>query len=342
MVYMKKWLAALIGLSLTSSLLAAGDTLLKPGHPNNYVVVKGDTLWDISGDFLNDPWKWPEIWQVNPQVSNPHLIYPGDVLSLVYVDGQPKIMVKRGGTVKLSPQMRESEHGNAIQAIPLGKIDAFLSKGRFVDPSSLKGKPYIIAGGKRHIVAGAGDQIYARGEFAGEDVTYGVFREEQLFTDPDTNEVLGLQLRNIASTNISSMDSDIATMEVNRSSEEIRIGDKVLVSEQRAITAVYQPSAPSEDIAGLIIGVEDGVTQVGKMSIVIINRGERDGLIEGNVLSILKVGEIVRDKVADELVQLPDERAGLMMVFRVYDKLSYGLVLRASQGLSVDDKVAMP
>jgi hypothetical protein len=238
--------------------------------------------------------------------------------------------------------MRESEHGNAIQAIPLGKIDAFLSKGRFVDPSSLKGKPYIIAGGKRHIVAGAGDQIYARGEFAGEDVTYGVFREEQLFTDPDTNEVLGLQLRNIASTNISSMDSDIATMEVNRSSEEIRIGDKVLVSEQRAITAVYQPSAPSEDIAGLIIGVEDGVTQVGKMSIVIINRGERDGLIEGNVLSILKVGEIVRDKVADELVQLPDERAGLMMVFRVYDKLSYGLVLRASQGLSVDDKVAMP
>ncbi|CAH0993004.1 hypothetical protein SIN8267_03143 [Sinobacterium norvegicum] len=339
---MKKWLAALIGLSLISSVLAAGDTLLKPGHPNNYVVVKGDTLWDISGNFLNDPWKWPEIWQVNPQVSNPHLIYPGDVLSLVYVDGQPRVMVKRGGTVKLSPQMRDSEHGRAIPAIPLGKIDAFLSKGRFVEPSELEGKPYVVAGGKRHLITGAGDQVYARGEFLDEDVTYGVFREETLFTDPDTNEILGLQLRNIASTNISSMDTDIATMDVNRSTEEIRIGDKILVSEQRAITAVYQPSAPDEEVDGLIIGVEGGVSQVGKMSIVIINRGERDGLAEGNVLSIMKVGEVVKDKVADELVQLPDERAGLMMVFRVFDKLSYGLVLRANQGLSVDDKVAMP
>ncbi|ROR98990.1 LysM domain-containing protein [Sinobacterium caligoides] len=341
---MKKWLAALVGIGFASSVLAASSGLLKTNHPNNYVVQKGDTLWDISDEFLNDAWKWPEIWQVNPQINNPHLIYPGDLLSLVYVDGQPRIRLKRnsGGVVKLGPTIRTDDLSRAIPAIPLEKIHAFLSKGRFIEQGDLEGKPYVVAGGKRHIISGAGDQLFARGDFDENHASYGIYRKDELFTDPETEEVLGLQMRNIGMGHLVDQQDDIATFELYSSAEEARIGDTLLASDIREVSANYLPSAPSVDISGVIIGVGKGVSQVGKMSVVVINRGERDGLAEGNVLAIMKKGEVVSDRVADEMIQLPDQRAGLLMVFRVFNKLSYGLVLKANQGLSVDDKVVMP
>ena len=338
---------AALSLILVSPLFAAsalaGDVLaLKDGHPETYVVKKGDTLWDISGMYLNDPWKWPEIWQVNPQLDNPHLIYPGDILNLVYIDGRPKLVVKRSKDIKLNPQVRISDLDLAIPAIPLDAIAPFLTQSRVVDSEALKGAPYVLAGSDGHIVAGAGDQLFARGTFDADQLAFGIFRPGKAYIDPDTEELLGYQAYSVASAKVVSLDGEIATLGLNQTSEEVRRGDRLLPDEERRISSNFLPSAPEADISGYIIAVEGGVSQIGSMDVVVLNKGERDGLQIGNVLAIYKVGERVRDPITNEVVKVPDARAGLVMVFRTFEKVSYGLVLKATKTLVVMDKVKNP
>ncbi|ARN74048.1 LysM peptidoglycan-binding domain-containing protein [Oceanicoccus sagamiensis] len=330
--------------SLISLAPQAGDELtLKEGHPQTHVVVKGDTLWDISKMFLNDPWLWPEIWHVNPQVDNPHLIYPGDVLNLVYIDGKPKLVVKRNKDVKLTPKVRISELDLAIPAIPLDAISPFLSQSRVVSKERLQDAPYVLAGNDGHIVSGAGDQLFARGEFDPEgDKNFGIFRPSDAYMDPDTDELLGYQALSIASAKVIDIEEDIATMGLNRTSEEVRRGDRLLPDEERRISSNFYPSAPEEETEGYIISVEGGVSQIGSMNVVVINRGEREGMEVGHVLAIYRVGEQVRDSITGEIVKVPDSRAGLMMIFRTFEKVSYGLVLKATRPLAVMDKVKNP
>jgi nucleoid-associated protein YgaU len=322
----------------------AGDVLsLKDGHPQTHVVRKGDTLWDISQMFLNDPWLWPEIWHVNPQVDNPHLIYPGDVLNLVYIDGRPKLVVKRGKDIKLSPQVRISELDLAIPAIPLDAISPFMTDSRIVSREQLNAAPYVLAGNEGHIVSGAGDELYARGDFEADgEKNFGIFRPGDAFLDPDSKELLGYQAYSVANGKVIGLESDIATLGLNRTSEEVRRGDRLLPDEERRISSTFYPSAPEQETNGYIISIEGGVSQVGSMDAVVINKGARDGLEVGNVLAIYRVGEKVRDTVTDEIVKVPDTRAGLMMVFRTFDKVSYGLVLKATGPLAVMDKVKNP
>jgi nucleoid-associated protein YgaU len=342
---MKKWLIGLAGALFLGFAALAADVVLNPDHPDKYVVVKGDTLWDISGKFLREPWRWPEIWHVNPQIANPHLIFPGDILALVYVDGKPRIDVTRGAlsnTVKLGPAMRSEPVDNAIPAIPLDKINAFLSQSRFVAPGELEGAPYVVAGAKRNIVSGAGDQIYGRGEFDPTRTVYGIYREGKLYRDPVTEEVLGLEATDIAEAKVVAQDGDVATLALNRTSQEVRIGDRLLPNSSAALRAEFQPGAPARDVTGIILDVQGGVTQVGKMDIVMVNLGARDGIDVGNVMAIYKTGETVRDDIAKGLVKLPDVRAGLLMYFSVYERMAYALVLKADQPLKVGDIVDMP
>src|SRR5690606_13951506 len=201
--------------------------------------------------------------------------------------------------------------------------------------------PYILAGEEKRLVVGAGDRAYARGQF--EELTnYGVFRKGDVFQDPITKEVLGIHALSIGAVSVRDIQGDVATLAVIRSSEEIRLGDRLLHSEDRAVDSTFYPSAPDSNIEGLILAVEGGVSQVGKMNVVIINRGEREGLLAGNILAIHKQGELVTDRVAGGRVQLPDERAGLLMVFRTFEKMSFGLVLEADRPLSTNDKVRNP
>lgn len=341
---MRKSLVALLLLAAGS--LAQAEVQLRDGHPQNYTVVRGDTLWDISGKFLSQPWKWPEIWHANPQVQNPHLIYPGDVLSLTYVDGQPRLVLNRGesrGTIKLSPSVRSTPMAEAIPAIPLEKINSFLLSNRIVDSDSeLSQAPYIVAGNAERVVSGAGDRIYARGSFADGQPVYGLFRQGKTYTDPQTKEVLGINADDIGSGEVVAEEGDIATLVLSRTTQEVRTGDRLLPTEERAISSTFVPSEPSSEIDGLILDVPRGVTQVGQLDVVTLNKGRRDGLEEGNVLAIYKTGETVRDRITGESVKIPDERSGLLMVFRTYDKLSYGLVLNASRSLAVLDKVRNP
>ncbi len=342
---MKKWLLGLAGAMVMAMSVIAADVVLNPDHPDKYVVVKGDTLWDISRRFLQEPWLWPEIWHVNPQIENPHLIFPGDMLSLIYLDGRPRLDVTRGSlsnTVKLSPTMRSEPIDNAIPAIPLDKINAFLSQSRFVDPGEMDGAPYVVAGEKRNIISGVGDKIYARGEFAVNHNIYGLYREGRLYRDLETDEVLGIQATDIGEARKFSQENDVATLVLNRTTQEVRNGDRLLPNAGKPLLTRFQPSEPSQEVEGMILDVQGGVTQVGRMDIVMVNLGSRDGVGAGNVMAIYKMGETVRDDIADSLVKLPDVRAGLLMFFSVQEKMSYALVLKADQPLEVGDSVEMP
>lgn len=341
---MRKSLLAL--LLLAAGGLAHADVQLKDGHPDRYTVARGDTLWDISGKFLSQPWKWPEIWHANPQVENPHLIYPGDQLSLVYIDGQPRLMLNRGesrGTIKLSPQVRSTPMAEAIPAIPLEAINSFLLVNRIVDtPEQFQKAPYIVAGNAERVVSGAGDRVYARGAFNEAAPAYGIFRQGKTYLDPETQEFLGINADDIGSGEIVAVEGDVGTMMLTRSTQEVRLADRLFATEERPINSTFMPSEPEQEVKGVILDVPRGVTQIGQFDVVTINKGVRDGLKEGNVLAIYKTGETVRDRVTGESVKIPDERAGLLMVFRTYDKLSYGLVLGASRSLAIMDKVRNP
>jgi LysM repeat protein len=312
--------------------------------PEVYVVKKGDTLWGISGMYLTEPWLWPELWDVNPQIDNPHLIYPGDELYLTWVDGKPRLRLRRGRDVKLTPSMRVEPLDLAIPLIPLDQIGAFLLRHRILDAESLNDSPYIVAGDQQHLLSASGDRIYGRGYFPDGERAYGIFRPGDGYFDPITNELLGYQAQDIGNAKLLSNNTDEVTeLEVTRITEEVRISDRLLPMEERILDASFQPRAPTETIEdGFMIAVDGGVSQIGTTDIVVLNKGKRDGLEIGQVLAIYQAGELVFDKVAQENVQLPDTRAGLAMVFEAFEKASYALVLKASRPLKIMDKVKNP
>jgi len=325
---------------------------IRKDHPDVYTVVKGDTLWDISGRFLERPWLWPEIWRINPQIENPHLIYPGDRIALVWVDGQPQLRLERGDagrtykmtpsdSVSLKPEVRATPLESAIPAISLDAIQGFLVENRVVEPSVLDSAPYVIQGEGERIVLGGGDRIYVRG-YLPDSESFNIVRKGPVYVDPVTKEVLGLQATYIGLGQSQAQDDDIATMLVTSSREEVNVEDRILPTEERRVDATFFPSAPSSEVDGQIISVFGGVTQVGQYDVVVINRGDREGMAVGNVLAIYKLGALARDRVANQTVRLPSERAGLLMVFRVFDKLSYGLVLQTERALAVHDQVRNP
>ncbi len=348
-------LAASILVAVTLTIQAATTDLnqyLRPGHPDVYTVLKGDTLWDISGQFLERPWLWPELWQINPHIENPHLIYPGDRISLVYVEGQPRLTLERGAagrtyrvspsdTVTLKPQIRATPLESAIPAIQLDAIQGFLVQNRVVEPEELIAAPYVVQGESNRLILGGGDRVYVRGVLP-DSAAYNVVRRGPVYVDPETNETLGQEATYIGLGTAVAQEDDIATMAISSSRAEVRIGDRIMATEERRVDSRFFPSAPDEDVNGQIISVFGGVTQVGTYDVVVINRGEREGLQTGNVMAIYKRGAMARDRIANETIRLPSERAGLLMVFRVFEKLSYGLVLDSERPLSVDDEVRNP
>ena len=339
---------ALIAVCLSAS---SADERFRSDFPERYTVQKDDTLWDISSTFLKSPWLWPEIWHVNRQIKNPHLIFPGDVIRLVYIDGEPKLTVDRTtrlspGDGKLSPKARISSITDAIPAIPLDEINSWLSRNRVVELGVLEAAPYVVAGQEQRLILGAGDRLYSRGEFAGNIPSYGVYRKGIQYIDPDTKEVIGIQAIDLGAANMRALNEDIATMTITQSTGDIRVGDHILPTEERNIEPTFFPSEPRQDIEGKIISVERGVSQVGMLDVVAINRGELHDLVQGNILAIYKRGEVITDSRAkerkDRRVVLPDERAGLMMVFQTFDKMSLALVLKADRGIKVGDYARSP
>ncbi len=341
---MKNFLTGIVIL-LLSTLLFADEARFRNDVPDTHTVEKGDTLWDISAYFLENPWMWPEIWHVNTQIENPHLIYPGDLIRLIHIDGQQRLTLERssgGRTFKLSPKVRELTGDEAIDTIPLERVNSFLSRSRVVDPKDLKKAAYVVSGADKHLIVGAGDKLYARGSFGTSATVYGIYRSGDKYKDPETDETLGVQALDIGTVALEAVQGEVGTFEVTRTTEEIRIGDRLLRQEERPIDSTFYPSPPASSIQGVILAVEGGVSQVGKMDVVVINRGKREAVVPGNVMAVYRRGGRIRDRVSGGTVQLPDEKAGLLMVFKVFDKVSFGLILEASQGLKVGDKVQNP
>jgi hypothetical protein len=345
--------------------VAAGDEItLNPDHPDTYVVVKGDTLWDISGMFLKDPWYWPEIWHVNPQVENPHLIYPGDILSLVYVDGRPQVRltrgsgnVSRGGNERLSPSIRSEDLESAIPTIPFADIQPFLAGGTIMDKKEAESLPYVVAL-RDHMVAGAGHEIYGQGldENAplGED--FFVLRLDEIIKDPETGKSLGYEVLYVGNAELRAQ-GEPATLFLTDTDREVRRGDRLRVATMN-LPMNYFPSAPKQDVTGQIISVVDGVSRIGQYQMVILNRGAKHGLTEGSILAVWQTGKTVNDGVSKGLragsgsqsgysvtgkkVKLPDTYAGNVMVIKAYEDISYALVMQAVSEMRVLDRITNP
>ncbi|WP_046961610.1 LysM peptidoglycan-binding domain-containing protein [Alcanivorax sp. NBRC 101098] len=345
--------ALTFGLVLAVSGMASAAVVLKDGHPSKYFVKNGDTLWDISGRFLQEPWQWPEIWQINEEISNPHLIYPGDEIRLSYVDGEPRLSVKRGveetvmsnGTVKLTPRVREIANDQAIPAIPASAIQSYLKEGLVVDRQQIIEAPYLVGGRDRRVIFGEGDTVYARDtktQWEGLEQGYGFYRTGEQYVDPDTNEVLGYEARQIGLGRVSSHDDDMISLRVTDSSEDLRIDDRLFSTEDRRVRAVLYPSAPDTKIEAKVIRFFDRLNSVARNDVVVINKGLRDGLKEGNVLDIYGQGEVVRDRQQGDMVQLPRERTGSMVIFRVFDKVSYSLIMESTRPIYMNDIAESP
>ena len=330
---------------------------LAPNAPDSYVVKHGDTLWGIAKVFLRDPWYWPEIWQVNPQVKNPHLIYPGDTLRLVYIDGKPRIMLQpgleRGNAARVLPRVRSQPLEAAVTSIPYETVAAFMSKPSVLEKDQIKHAPYVLGTRDLHVVMANGDTVYARGFSAPVELGshYNLVRVGEALRDPDDNRLLGYNGVYTGSGHVTRV-GDPATLIMTDSTRETYPGDKLFPGTVD-VPLDFIPSPPRTKIDGRIIAVSDGVTVIGQYQVVVVNRGARDGLAPGNVLAVFGVGGTVRDNIKHgyltgvsslfaKNVRLPDERTGTFMVFKTFDRMSYGLIMEATDIISVLDKVENP
>lgn len=329
-------------LALWPFLASADELTLRPDHPEIYVVVRGDTLWDISGRFLEKPWNWPKLWGANPQIANPHLIYPGDRLRLIMTDDGPRLVRDgMGGPGGLSPKIREMPLDTAIPPIPLGHVQAFLEEAVVLRSNKPGDFAYVAAAADEHLAVGAGDRIYGRQLDAEPDESFDIFRIGPAYTDPETGEALGYNALYIGQALVQRA-GDPATLGVSKARREVLAGDVLIPTDDRPLQAFYAPHAPDDAIRGQIIGVVDGVSQIGQHSVVVLNRGQRDGVELGHVLQVRQVPQPINDPVTRERVQPPSDPAGTLMVFRLFERVSYALVMNASGPMHTLDEVITP
>ncbi|HEV7633579.1 MAG TPA: LysM peptidoglycan-binding domain-containing protein [Steroidobacteraceae bacterium] len=325
---------------------------LNPNAPKSYTVKRGDTLWDISAMFLRDPWLWPEIWYVNPAVQNPHLIYPGDVLALAYgSDGRPQIRLERGGAARVQPLVRSSPIDGAIATIPFAAISAFLGRPSVISKAELRSAPKVVALRDRHVVGGAGHEIYVRGLGDAAPGRYNVMRLGDPLKDPATGKLLGYMGVYTATARVESTEGKLSKALLTESARETQAGDLLFPDDTQTHTDIIPHAGPA-DLEGQIVSVVDGVTLIGQYQVVAINRGTKHGLEPGHVLAIDEAGEVVRDRtcvttvtrwcMTGRNVKLPDERAGTMLVFKTFENMSYALTVSLTVPVRVADRVRAP
>jgi LysM repeat protein len=393
----------------TASKVTMSD--LQADAPDSYTVVKGDTLWGISGRFLKDPWKWPQIWQMNrDQIKDPHWIYPGNVIRLDKSGTNPQLTLEggpgaasggagtgpSGGTeaeatsnvVRLDARIRIETLEAAVPSIPGGAIGPFLSQPLVVEPGGLDNAPTIVATEESRVIVGQGDTAYADRIGTNSGVNWQVVRPGSALRDPETNEVLGFEAKYVGDARVRRFGNP-TTLEITKARQEINRGDRLTPARETGFPS-YVPRAPDKPIKGTIMSVEDGVSELGQFQIITINRGSRDGIEVGHVLASYRRGQIVgapgyRAGLFDGMgsgwgwfkgwgwntkavpvvqdpagtqeagdttkagatldsgpIKLPDERNGLIFVFRVFEKMSYAMVMKATRPIYVGDVVQTP
>lgn len=331
---------------------AAEPPQLVDNPPDRHVVVRGDTLWGISGKFLKEPWRWPEIWNMNrEQIKNPHLIYPGDVIILDRSGKTPRLRIGKavksrsgsGGTVKLEPQVYSTPDQTAISSIPPNIIEPFISQPLVVEQGQLDGAPRFVAGPEYRTMMGPGDKGFAAGIADASVVRWNVFRPGKPLTDPDTNEVIGYEAFFLGNAQLL-QPGEPAVLQITIAKEEILPGDRLLPAPPANIIA-YVPHRPDREVAARVMSIYGGVDQGARGSVISLNRGRADGLEVGNVLALYRnrvALRIAEDGSGRVYTQIPEERYGLVFVFRVFDRVSYALTVDSSVPVIVGDSARNP
>lgn len=315
---------------------------LAPDAPDRYVVQKGDTLWAISGRYLQSPWRWPELWGMNKeQIKNPHLIYPGDVLVLDR-RGPAPLLSKEMETVKLSPQVRvESSTREAIPTIPASAIRPFLAKPLVVDLQALNGAPRIVAMQEGRVIASAGDLLSVAGLPQDQGLLWDIYELGDALKDPGTGETLGHEAVHLGTGRIVRHEPLATVVEVVDSNQEILLGARLVKAVEMPYVN-FVPKAPQRRISGFVISTYGGSTEAGPTAVVAINKGKRDGLEPGDVLRV-RAGQgratVERGRSAEAA---PDQNIGLIMVFRTFDRVSYAMVMQANRQVAPLDTIENP
>ncbi len=324
-----------------------------PNAPDQHVVVRGDTLWDISGKFLQRPWCWPQVWDMNrDQIRNPHWIYPGQIVYFDRAAGRLRLGKGMGDssgtpTVRLSPQIRGTDSGTtAIATISMSEIGPFLTKPLIVEVDQLNNTPRIVATQEGRVVLGNGDKAYVRGELDGR-TGFQAFRPGKPLTDPVTKQVIGYEavyLGELTLQRLSTNDAEPHTFTVTNVKEEMGIGDRLLPVEPTPFIN-FVPHAPEQPIAANVVSIYGGVTNAGQNQIVSINRGSKDGIDIGTVLELQRLGRMAVDTTSStgkETIKLPDEQYGDLFIFRVFNNISYGLIMQVTDSVQIGDIARSP
>lgn len=328
--------------------------------PESYTVIKGDTLWDISDRFLKKPWLWPTIWNYNPQIANPHLIYPGDRIALEYVNGKPTLVLSRNGkrlplngsqrsagtgpdtgsqTERLSPRIRVESLDDAVPTIPGESIQQFLVHPRVVAASEIEAAPYVVAHHDDRLISAVGHKVYARGLTSRDETQYAVFRRSKTLRDPVTREVLGYEVTHVADARLLNL-GDPSTLAITRNRMETIAGDILLPAGMEQANYNYVPRLPAIRGEGRIVSLVNAIAKTGRDQVVVLNLGTRSGIQPGDILAIeSRGGSMVdrRGKGRFERIRLPDYRSGVVMVFQAFDKVSYALVMESTRPVMVND-----
>jgi hypothetical protein len=331
--------------------------MVNPSAPKHYTVKRGDTLWGIASMYLRDPWLWPEVWILNPQIPNPHLIYPGDTLALAYgADGRPQVSLEQAGAVRLDPRLRNSALDSAIPTIPYSAIAAFLSRPTVVTADEMRHAPYVLAFRDKHEIAGSGIEVYVRNLPAAENARFAIVHVGNELRDPDDGKVVGYEGIYTATALVQRPGDPAKALLIDTARETLR-GDRLLSADASETPVTFALRAPASDVHGRIIDVVGGTELAGQYAVVVINRGKRHGLEPGNVLAVDQAGDVVRDlyrggkTIGDTnglgtsfapRVRLPNERNGTLLVFKVFDRVSFGLIVGASDTIHVADVVRNP
>ncbi len=331
----------------------------EPEHPETYIVQEGDTLWDISTVFLRDPWFWPEIWFKNPQVENPHLIYPGDTLAIVYVGGERRVQVLARGEdgsilpqtadgltiVKINPRVRAQPIDASIPSIPIDSIRQLLERPIVVDEETMRNSAYVLSSLDNHLVNSTNDKLYVRKlDTSTGDGRYQIYRPDRPLLDPITGELLGFEGIYVAESKLV-LRGDPAWVRVTNAEREILRDDRVLPIDNTIFERDFFPKPPSTKVRGEIVALLDAISQTGIYQTIAINLGARDGVETGNLLRIRRTGDVIPDKAEPDprfRVKLPDEDVGMAMIIRSFEKMSYALIMEADFPITASDHVASP
>ena len=351
--------AALIACVLAGPVEAA-TCEFRPNAPDQHLVVRGDTLWGISGTFLEHPWCWPQVWGLNKeQIRNPHWIYPGQI---VYFDriNRRLSLNKPGagdgagepGALRLSPQLRTEGLGvDAVQSIPAGVIEAFLSMPLIVEDDELKDAPRIAAMEDGHVYLGKDDKLYVRGDLKG-GRSFQVFRPGNPLKDPDNGRLLAYEAVYLGTVKLQAEAKpgvDVHTFTVSSSKQEMGVGDRLMPAPPTPMRN-YAPHQPERQVAARVLSIYSGVTYAGQNQVVSINRGSVDGLDIGTVLQLYHYGQTVADPggskgifgLGKTMIKLPDEEIGNLFIFRVFKNISYGLIMQVTKPVEVGDVARSP